>query len=157
MRLESHSEAETGRLAGCLARHLEPGDVIGLEGPLGSGKTRFVEGLARGLEARARVRSPTFTLVNEYSGRIPLVHCDLYRLQPGEVRDLALDEALERGVLAVEWADTLPESYHAEALEIRFASGGGDARVLEVDGRGARGAALLVAWRGSIAAAGVHS
>src|SRR5438046_887525 len=105
MRLVSRSEADTERLGETLAPRLEPGDLVALDGPLGAGKTRFVIGLARGLAARARVRSPTFTLVNEYHGRIPLMHVDLYRLAPAEVAGLALAEALADAALVVEWAD----------------------------------------------------
>src|SRR5439155_5091933 len=102
VRLESRSEAETERFAETLAALLGPGDVIALEGALGAGKTRFVAGLARGIAARARVRSPTFTLVHEYpGGRVTLVHADLYRLETAEVGGLGLEEALDRAALVV--------------------------------------------------------
>ena len=92
------------RLGQALGTLLQPGDVVALEGPLGAGKTRFVAGLAAGLDVKARVRSPTFTLVNEYGGRITLLHVDLYRLEPREVPGLALEERSERAALVVEWA-----------------------------------------------------
>ncbi|HKQ56730.1 MAG TPA: tRNA (adenosine(37)-N6)-threonylcarbamoyltransferase complex ATPase subunit type 1 TsaE, partial [Candidatus Eisenbacteria bacterium] len=75
---------ETERWGEALAPAVKPGDVIALLGPLGAGKTRFVAGLARGIAAAARVRSPTYTLVNEYPGRVPLIHLDLYRVTAAE-------------------------------------------------------------------------
>ena len=116
----SGSAAETESLGESLAHHLEPGDVLALSGPLGAGKTRFVVGLARGLDVAARVRSPSFTLVAEYHGRLPLLHVDLYRLAPTEADGLGLEEALERGVLAVEWGEKLPTWLRARALAIEF-------------------------------------
>jgi len=154
VRLESRSEAETERFAETLAALLEPGDVIALEGALGAGKTRFVAGLARGIAARARVRSPTFTLVHEYPGRVTLVHADLYRLEPAEVDGLGLDEALERAALVVEWAERLPDWLRERALQVRIVGAGGAARVLEVNARGARAGSLLDRWRNACVPAG---
>lgn len=99
---EEDTSAAGERLAGDLAA----GDVVLLYGDLGAGKTAFVRGLARGLAAPPdAVSSPTFTLVQEYRGRITLYHADLYRLKPIEVSDLGLDELREDAVLAVEWAE----------------------------------------------------
>lgn len=92
-----------------LARHLAPGDVLLLEGPLGSGKTTFVRGLARGLGVAGHVASPTFQLVRVYDGEMPLAHADLYRLDDpaAALVDLGLEEVLERGVAVIEWGDRL--------------------------------------------------
>ncbi len=139
------------RLGEALGPLLEPGDVIALEGPLGAGKTRFVAGLAAGLDAKARVRSPTFTLVNEYGGRITLLHVDLYRLEPREVPGLALEERSERAALVVEWADRLPASLLADALHVQITPGDGDARTFEARGDGARARALLERWQHALA------
>ena len=100
---EEATSAEGERLAARLAA----GDVVLLRGELGAGKTAFVRGIARGLGASPdAVSSPTFTLVQEYRGRVALYHVDLYRLKPGEVADLGLDELMESGgVLAIEWAE----------------------------------------------------
>jgi tRNA threonylcarbamoyladenosine biosynthesis protein TsaE len=100
------SERETIEAGRQLAATLEPGQVVLLSGPLGAGKTAFVRGLAEGLGCQPDdVSSPTFTIVQEYGGPLPLQHVDLYRLSPEEVDDLALEDLLEGAVMAVEWPD----------------------------------------------------
>ena len=114
-------------LAGVLRLH----DVVVLTGELGAGKTTFVQGIARGLGATEHVASPTFTLVREYvSGRVPVAHVDLYRLErEQDVIDLALDE-LEEGerVLLVEWGDPVAELLADERLRVEFAADPDDVR-----------------------------
>ncbi len=115
--------------AAALGRRMRAGDVIGLQGDLGAGKTTFVRGLAAGLGVDAeRVRSPTFTLVNEYGGgRMPLYHVDLYRLAPAAVDRLALREYLEGdGVCAVEWIERLGEE--VPRLHVGLSHAGDDRR-----------------------------
>ena len=143
----TRSVAETEALGAALARALTPGDVVVLTGPLGAGKTRLVAGLARGLEARSRVRSPTFTLVHEYDGRVPLVHVDLYRVESGDVAGLGLDEYVERAALVVEWGERLPDSWRRDALELELRPRDDGFRVIEARAAGARGRALLETWR----------
>lgn len=100
------SEKETEAAGEAFAARVSAGEVVLLFGDLGAGKTAFVRGLARGLGGEdGEVTSPTFTLVQEYPGRLTLYHADLYRLTPPEVEDLGLDELTETGVLAIEWAD----------------------------------------------------
>jgi tRNA threonylcarbamoyladenosine biosynthesis protein TsaE len=104
----SHSPAETESLGERWGGVAERGLVIGLSGDLGAGKTQFVKGLARGLDITARVHSPTFMLVNEYSGgRLRLFHLDLYRLETHEqITAAGLDEYLQPdGVTVIEWAE----------------------------------------------------
>lgn len=146
-RRRSGSVADTEALGAALAPALQAGDVICLEGPLGAGKTRFVAGLARGLAAAARVRSPTFTLVQTYEGRLPLTHVDLYRLEPHEADGLGLEEALEEGVLVVEWGERLPSRWQDEALHVAIAITGDEERELSAGAERGRGAALFQAWR----------
>lgn len=143
------SVAETERLGEAFAAALRAGDLLALSGPLGAGKTRFVEGLARGLAAAARVRSPTYTLVNEYPGRIPLVHLDLYRVSPAEVDGLGIEDHLEDGALVVEWGEKLPASLRAEALVLEFAIVSENERAIAAHAHGdaGRGRELLDAWR----------
>jgi tRNA threonylcarbamoyladenosine biosynthesis protein TsaE len=100
------SEGATVALGRDLGRRLQAGAVVLLEGPLGAGKTAFVRGLAEGVGCDGDdVSSPTFTVVQEYRGRVRVEHVDLYRLTPVEVDDLALDDLLEGSVVAVEWPD----------------------------------------------------
>jgi tRNA threonylcarbamoyl adenosine modification protein YjeE len=152
----SRSVAETERAGETLAAALRAGDVIALEGPLGAGKTRVVAGLARGLGCVAAVRSPTFTLINEYHGRLVLAHADLYRVDEDEVETLGLEDALEGGVLAVEWGEKLPPRWLAEALILDLAIPSAGERAIGAaagPGRG-RGAELLLAWRSAVRASG---
>jgi tRNA threonylcarbamoyladenosine biosynthesis protein TsaE len=110
MEFHSHHPAETEALGERFARHARPGWVLALNGDLGAGKTRFVQGLARGLQVASRVHSPTFTLVNEYpGGRLKLFHLDLYRLEtPEQVLSAGIEEFLQTdGVCVIEWAARL--------------------------------------------------
>lgn len=145
--------AETEALGRALARALEPGDVVTLTGTLGAGKTRLAAGVAEGLGAGAHVRSPTFTLVNEYrGGRVPLFHVDLYRLEGGGVHGLGLEEMLETGVVVVEWGERLPAELRREALAIAIEPLGGDERLVTARADHGRGLALLEAWSRSAGA-----
>jgi tRNA threonylcarbamoyladenosine biosynthesis protein TsaE len=109
----SHSPAETELLGEQFGRAAQSGLVVALTGDLGAGKTQFVKGFARGLEISARVHSPTFTLVNEYSsGRLKLFHLDLYRLETrGQILSAGIEEFLQPdGVAVIEWAERLQDS-----------------------------------------------
>ena len=104
----SHSPAETAALGEQWGRVAESGLVIGLSGDLGAGKTQFVKGVARGLGVAARVHSPTFALVNIYTGgRLALFHVDLYRLDTREqIAAAGLEDYLNpAGVTVIEWAE----------------------------------------------------
>ena len=129
----TQGEDDTSRVGELLARTLRPGDVVLLYGELGAGKTAFVRGLARGLGADPEdVSSPTFTLIQEYAGRIPLYHVDLYRLEPREIPDLGLDDlVLGNGVVAIEWADRWPGRPDA-AVEVTIEHAGEDGRSIRV-------------------------
>ena len=111
----SHSPAETESLGETWGREAQAGWVIGLDGDLGAGKTQLVKGLARGLDVTERVHSPTFALVNEYTtGRLPLYHLDLYRLETREqIRAAGLEEFLRPdGVTVIEWFEKMLDSGH---------------------------------------------
>ncbi len=124
----SRGPGETRELGGRLATVLRPGDVLLLVGELGAGKTCFVQGLARGLGVAEQVTSPTFTLLREYQGRLPLYHLDAYRLEgPGDLFDIGVEEYLEgEGVLVVEWGDRARDFFSLDHLEIGFEFANGD-------------------------------
>jgi tRNA threonylcarbamoyladenosine biosynthesis protein TsaE len=147
--IRTDSTEATERLGEDLARALVPGDAIGLVGDLGTGKTAFVRGLARGLGIpEGAVASPSFTMISEHRGRLPLYHVDLYRLEPGGADLLSLREYVYGdGVTAIEWFDRLPPGALDDYLLVRidYAEPG---RVLTIEGRGRRAAALVRAVAG---------
>ncbi|NCO66517.1 MAG: tRNA (adenosine(37)-N6)-threonylcarbamoyltransferase complex ATPase subunit type 1 TsaE [Candidatus Aquicultor secundus] len=118
----THSPEETWELARKLAPILSSGDVINLSGDLGAGKTVFSKGLAVGLGIDEPVTSPTFTLIKEYMGRLPLYHFDVYRLSsPEEMEELGFDEYFYGdGVSVVEWGDKIEELLPDVRLDIRL-------------------------------------
>jgi len=131
-----------------LGRALRAGDVVALIGPLGAGKTTFVQGLARGagVPAERHVASPTFALVNEHPGRVALVHADLYRINDrAELLELGLDDAFDRAAVAIEWLDRFPDAAPADRLELTIAIEPDDARSVTFEGTGPRGDALVAA------------
>ena len=156
--IDSRSEKETVSIGIAVGAVLQSRDVVLLSGELGAGKTRFVEGMTRGIGSSAETRSPTFVLVNEYFGRIMLAHCDLYRLSgPEEIGELGLDDYLERGAaLAVEWPVRARGEFPREALEIHLGFGEApDDRVLTATGIGDAANRLLEAMR-AITGVGQH-
>ncbi len=105
----SNSERETEQFGETFAKKLSRGSVVAFEGTLGAGKTAFTRGLARGLNCKCSVSSPTFAIVNEYDGDIPLFHFDMYRIETlGELYSIGFFEYLERGgICAVEWSENI--------------------------------------------------
>ena len=134
--MTTRGEAETLVLAEGLAAGLRGGEVVLLTGELGSGKTAFVRGLARGLGVDPdEVQSPTFVLLTSYPGRLTLHHADLYRLSgTGDEVELGLDELPGvRGVLAVEWADRLQDEPWPRAVRVHLAHAGEDRRTVRIE------------------------
>ena len=122
--IESENAEQTFALGFSVGQRAGDGDVFALSGELGSGKTCFTGGLARGLGVGEdyAITSPTFTLINEYPGRCRLYHCDVYRLNAsGELEDLGFDEYLSgKGVMAIEWAEKIPEALPPDAISVWF-------------------------------------
>ena len=136
-------------LASTLAPLAKPDDVIVLNGDLGAGKTQFVQGFARALGVVEPVVSPTFNiLLSYYSGRLPLFHFDLYRLDDvRELDDLEYFETLEAGgVSFIEWGDKFPEALPFGYLEIDVRVGRGGVRTVEAHSFGERSRQLLFLW-----------
>ena len=118
----SHSEQETEQLGEQLAGKLSPGSVVAYSGGLGMGKTAFTRGLAKGLGYNGRVTSPTFTIVNEYLGKTPLFHFDVYRLEDSDaLYDIGWDDYLDRnGICAVEWSENIADALPAGTVFVRI-------------------------------------
>ncbi|TYR72818.1 tRNA (adenosine(37)-N6)-threonylcarbamoyltransferase complex ATPase subunit type 1 TsaE [Rossellomorea vietnamensis] len=109
---------QTGEFAGRIAGMLIENDVLTLEGDLGAGKTTFTKGLAKGLGVKRNVNSPTFTIIKEYQGRLPLYHMDVYRLDDS-FEDLGFDEYFDGGgVTVVEWAHLIKDQLPEERLAV---------------------------------------
>jgi len=142
----SDSPEHTREIAAALGRVARPGDAVLLSGPLGAGKTCFVQGLANGLGVTHAVRSPTFVLLARYPGRTPLVHLDLYRLEGrAAIEDLGVEEQLEDAVVAVEWGEKLANLW-PQALAVQLEETGTEARRIAVRAEGAA-ADRLADWR----------
>ena len=120
MEVYTNTVTETEAVGERLADTLSPGSVLALFGGLGAGKTAFVRGLARGLDSTDRVTSPTFTIVNEYTGRLELFHFDMYRLGSAEeLFDIGWEDYLARGgVCVVEWSENVEPAFDGTELRV---------------------------------------
>jgi len=141
--IRTKSKDETMALGEQLGKHLRPGDVIALFGDLGAGKTTLTKGIAAGMNLPADVHSPTFTLIHEHPGPVPLYHVDLYRLSTEEeVERIGIDEYIYGdGVTVIEWADRMRSLLPSDRLdiEIRFeAKPALESRVTETEGENVR-------------------
>ena len=132
----TNSERETEQAGETFARTLPDGVVVAMYGELGSGKTAFVRGMARGMGIDCRVSSPTFTIVNEYRGARELIHFDMYRLQSGdELFDIGWEDYLRRGsVCAVEWSENVEDAFDGDEIILRFEKTGDTSRHITVEG-----------------------
>jgi tRNA threonylcarbamoyladenosine biosynthesis protein TsaE len=127
----SASPEETISLGERIAPYLNRGSVVALRGGLGSGKTCLVKGIARGLGIRETVTSPTYTIVSEYAGRLPLYHIDAYRLEgDGDFGDLGGEELLYGdGISVIEWSERLPRSIPPRAITVEITPAGSGRRI----------------------------
>ena len=123
MKYTTHCPAETEALGCRLGAALSPGSVVAYRGGLGMGKTAFTRGLAKGLGYTGRVTSPTFTIVNEYEGNIPLFHFDMYRLTSSDdLFDIGWEDYLARGgVCAVEWSERVTDALPPDTVFVNIA------------------------------------
>lgn len=137
----SYSEKDTARAAAEFARTLSVGDVVCLNGDLGAGKTVFVAAAAKAIGVKEYISSPTFTIVNEYSGRIPVYHFDAYRIADAdEMEEIGFDEYIYGdGVCIIEWSCNIEAALPAERYEVtikRDYEKGEDYRLIEIKKRG---------------------
>lgn len=147
MILYSQSPSQTIRIGKQIGRLLNRGDVVALTGELGAGKTQLIKGLAQGAGVRrsAYVSSPSFTLINEYKGRIPFYHIDLYRLGgEREAGELGLEEFFHgEGITAIEWSDRIPSLLPSEFLHVQIHYTGEQTRSIKLVAKGKRYEELL--------------
>jgi tRNA threonylcarbamoyladenosine biosynthesis protein TsaE len=147
--VETRSAEDTRAFAAHLASVAAPGDRIALIGPLGAGKTQFAKGFAAGLGVTATVNSPSFTLMAEYAGRLPVFHQDLYRVAGAAdaIEGGLLDERQNDGVTLSEWAERLDDQLDPDRLEVRFTLVSDDERRIELVAHGRANTAYLDAAR----------
>jgi len=149
-RFDSPGEDCTLLLGLKIGELLEPGDVLALRGELGAGKTLLVRGIARGLGVppSVRVTSPTFTIINEYSGRLYLYHLDLYRISgPEELETLPWEESLfGNGVAAIEWPERLGRLLPAERIDMEILVSGDEMREIRFSWLGERNSERMPRW-----------
>ena len=142
--LESRGPADTRRVGERLARLLQAGDIVLMQGELGAGKTCLAQGIGKGLRVVEPVKSSSFILVNEYHGRLQVHHADLFRLNSiEEVTDLGLEENAADGLLLVEWPDRASGAFSPDHLEVRFDVLDLKTRRIHVTGHGARYEAMV--------------
>ncbi|MDI7259514.1 MAG: tRNA (adenosine(37)-N6)-threonylcarbamoyltransferase complex ATPase subunit type 1 TsaE [Thermodesulfobacteriota bacterium] len=142
MVLQAKNARETVQVGKKIGQWLRRGDVVALTGELGAGKTQFVKGLAAGtgVYKTAYISSPSFMLINEYKGRIPFYHIDLFRLkEEKEAKELGLEEYFHgEGITAIEWADRIPSLLPEELLRIHIDYTGKQTRSIEIVAKGKR-------------------
>jgi tRNA threonylcarbamoyladenosine biosynthesis protein TsaE len=147
--IESTSTRETKMWGRRLGSLLEGGELLALSGDLGTGKTCFIKGIARGLSLREElILSPTFTMIQEHHGRLPLYHIDLYRLDNVALDDLGLREYLfSESIAAVEWFERLEGGSQIERLSITISYTGASSRRIELTASGERYSSLVARFR----------
>ncbi len=142
MVFQTSNTSETIRMGKRLGRLLQPGDVVALVGELGTGKTQFIKGMAEGvgIEKAIYVSSPSFTFINEYPGKIPFYHVDLYRLESEkEAEGLGLEEYIRGdGITAIEWGDRIPSLLPEELVWVKIHYTGKNTRSIEIISKGNR-------------------
>lgn len=134
--IETNSERETELAGERFGAAVPDGAVVAMYGELGSGKTAFVRGMARGMGISCRVSSPTFTIVNEYVGKRELIHFDMYRLKSGdELFDIGWEDYLSRGaVCAVEWSENVQDAFFGDEIKVTIEKLSDSARKITIEG-----------------------
>jgi tRNA threonylcarbamoyladenosine biosynthesis protein TsaE len=147
LRITSRSVEETRAIGEEIGRQIKSGIIIALTGDLGAGKTAFIQGLAKGLEVSENcyITSPTYTLINEYAGKLPLLHVDLYRLDnPDDFEDIGLYEAFDgNNVVAIEWAEKIAKEAFPEYIEIRIDFNDEETRDITINAYGPKTIGLM--------------
>lgn len=134
---KTFSQEETIEIGKALGRLLNTGDIVCINGDLGTGKTVFTNGIAKSLGIKEHITSPTFTIVNEYSGRVPFYHFDVYRISDSEeMFEIGFEEYLYgEGIVVIEWADIIKDILPEEVVQVTIKKNldlGIDARIIEI-------------------------
>lgn len=134
---KTFSQEETIEIGKALGRILNTGDIVCINGDLGTGKTVFTNGIAKSLGIKEHITSPTFTIVNEYSGRVPFYHFDVYRISDSEeMFEIGFEEYLYgEGIVVIEWADIIKDILPEEVIQVTIKKNldlGIDARIIEI-------------------------
>ena len=134
MTLITQSEIETEEEGEKLGKSLTPGTIIALYGSLGAGKTTFTRGIAKGMGIIEHISSPTFTIVNEYNGNIPLFHFDMYRIEnANDLYDIGWYDYLDRGgICIVEWSENVPGAFPVDTITVHIETIGDNTRNIEI-------------------------
>jgi len=156
---QTKSTSETIRIGKSIGSLLMSGDVVALVGELGTGKTQFIKGLATGVGVGkpTYISSPSFTLINEYAGKVPFYHIDLFRLKSErEAEELGLEEYFQGGgITAIEWADKMPSFLPQEMLWIHIRYTGKHTRSFEIIAKGKRFEKMIIEYGFWIADCGI--
>ncbi|MCX7843646.1 MAG: tRNA (adenosine(37)-N6)-threonylcarbamoyltransferase complex ATPase subunit type 1 TsaE [Clostridia bacterium] len=139
IKIKTTSAEETVEAGMKLGSLLKRGDIVCLSGSLGTGKTSFTNGIAKALGIQGYITSPTFTIVNEYKGNIPLYHFDVYRIaDPGEMFEIGFEEYIDaKGVVVIEWAELIAEILPKDVIRVKISKAlqeGTDVRIIEIEG-----------------------
>jgi tRNA threonylcarbamoyladenosine biosynthesis protein TsaE len=158
VQLVSTSPEATRAFAASLAAVAEPGDVVCLWGELGAGKTVFAKGFGVGLGVRDTISSPSFVLMGEYAGRLPLFHIDLYRLASARevLEGGLLDDRQAAGVVLIEWPDRLGDALPGDRVDIRIDGGADEPRNFRLQGHGEIAGRYVAAAAAAAAAPGAR-
>lgn len=134
--LISRNEEETKEIGRRIGRKLRIGDIVCLYGELGSGKTTMVKGIASAIGVNERdITSPSFIIISEHNGILPLYHIDLYRTETGQINDLGLEDYMYgNGVSVIEWAERLGEAISDKCVKVRLTYGEDNTREIEIEG-----------------------
>ena len=136
MVITTNSERETIMVGEQIARHLKPGDIVALSGDLGAGKTTLVKGIAKGLGVKnyRYVNSPSFTIVKEYKGKVPLFHFDVYRLDNlKDIEDIGYEDYLARdSVVVIEWSNKMTRILPKKHLDVSLKISGRSKRKMDI-------------------------
>lgn len=135
MAVITENELQTELVGESFAKKLRAGDVVAMYGDLGAGKTAFVRGMARGLGLDATVSSPTFTIVNEYLGPVPLFHFDMYRLgSSDELFEIGWEDYIQRGgICVVEWSENVEDAFFPDTIKVNIEKTGDSSRKITIE------------------------